>query len=51
MGTEVLAQVKHLPMPARKVRRVIDQVRGLHADKALMVLDFLPTQRHVRSPS
>jgi len=42
MGTEVLAQVKHLPMPARKVRRVIDQVRGLHADKALMVLDFLP---------
>ncbi|MDY6878225.1 MAG: 50S ribosomal protein L22 [Chloroflexota bacterium] len=42
MGTEVRARVKHVPMPARKVRRVINQVRGLHADEALMVLDFLP---------
>jgi len=29
-------------MPARKVRRVIDQVRGLDADEALEVLHFLP---------
>jgi len=42
MGTEVLARVKHVPMSARKVRRVIDQVRGLYADEALTVLDFLP---------
>ena len=42
MSTEVLARAKHVPMPARKVRRVINQVRGLHADEALTVLDFLP---------
>ena len=42
MGTEVLARAKHVPMSARKVRRVIDQVRGLHAEEALEVLYFLP---------
>ena len=39
---EILARAKHVPMSARKVRRVIDQVRGLDADKALDVLSFLP---------
>jgi large subunit ribosomal protein L22 len=29
-------------MTARKVRRVIDQVRGLHADEALELLHFMP---------
>jgi len=42
MGTEVLARARHVPMPARKVRRVIDHVRGLDADEALEVLHFLP---------
>ncbi|MBU0704100.1 MAG: 50S ribosomal protein L22 [Chloroflexi bacterium] len=42
MGTEVLARVKHVPMPARKVRRVIDGVRGMDAEKALEMLHFLP---------
>lgn len=42
MGTEVLARAKHVPIPARKVRRVIDEVRGLDADEALEVLHFLP---------
>ncbi len=42
MGTEVMARAKHVPMPARKVRRVIDRVRGLDADEALEVLHFLP---------
>jgi len=42
MGMEVLARARHVPMPARKVRRVIDQVRGLHVDEALEVLRFLP---------
>jgi len=42
MGTEVRARAKHVPVPARKVRRVIDQVRGLSADEALEVLHFLP---------
>ena len=42
MGTEVLARARHVPMPARKVRRVIDQVRGLDVNEALDVLDFLP---------
>ncbi len=42
MGTEVTARVKHVPMSAQKVRRVIDQVRGLDVDEALDVLNFLP---------
>jgi len=36
------AQAKHVPMPARKVRRVIDQVRGLYVEDALETLHFLP---------
>ena len=42
MGTEILARARHVPMTARKVRRVIDQVRGLYAEEALEVLDFMP---------
>ncbi len=42
MGTEVMARAKHVPITARKVRRVINQVRGLDADEALEVLHFLP---------
>ena len=40
--TEVLARVKHVPMPASKVRRMINQVRGMDADEALEVLRLLP---------
>ena len=40
--TQVLARAKHVPMPARKVRRVINQVRGMSADEALDMLHFLP---------
>jgi large subunit ribosomal protein L22 len=45
----VRAQAKHVPIPARKVRRVINQVRGLHADEALEMLHFLPhaAARHI----
>ena len=42
MGTQVLARAKHVPMPARKIRRVIDRVRGMDADEALDLLHFLP---------
>lgn len=42
MDTEVVAKARHVPMPARKVRRVIDQVRGMDAEEALEVLRFLP---------
>lgn len=42
MGTEIIAQAKHVPMPARKVRRVINQMRGLDVEEALMTLHFLP---------
>ncbi len=42
MGTAVVARAKHVPMSARKVRRVIDQVRGLDVDEALEVAQFLP---------
>ncbi len=40
--TQVLARAKHVPMSARKVRRVINQVRGMNADEALDMLCFLP---------
>jgi large subunit ribosomal protein L22 len=39
---EVRAQAKHIPMSARKVRRVIDRVRGMPADEAVEMLRFLP---------
>lgn len=39
---EVRAQTKHVPMSASKVRRVIDQVRGMHVVEALEFLRFLP---------
>jgi len=42
MDTRVMARAKHVPVPARKVRRVIDQVRGLDANEALEVLHFMP---------
>ena len=42
MDTGVMARAKHVPIPASKVRRVIDQVRGLDADEALEMLHFLP---------
>jgi large subunit ribosomal protein L22 len=42
MDTEILARARHVPMPASKVRRVIDQVRGLDVDEALDLLQFLP---------
>ncbi len=39
---EVRAQAKHIPMSARKVRRVIDQVRGMDVVGALEVLRLMP---------
>lgn len=42
MGTEVVARAKHIHMSPRKVRRVIDEVRGLDVDDALNILHFLP---------
>ena len=42
MDTEVRARAKHVPVTVTKVRRVIDQVRGLGAAEALDMLNFLP---------
>ena len=42
MDAEVVARARHVPIPARKVRRVINQVRGLDSDEALDLLHFLP---------
>jgi len=42
MDTEVRARAKHVPITVNKVRRVIDQVRGLGAAEALDMLTFLP---------
>ena len=40
---EVQANVKHVPMSAQKVRRVIDLVRGLNVGEALNI----PPSQHV----
>ena len=42
MATEVMARVKHVPITARKVGRVINQVRGSDVGEALVLLQFLP---------
>jgi large subunit ribosomal protein L22 len=39
---EVRAKVSHLPISARKLRLVCDQVRGMDAEEALTVLKFMP---------
>lgn len=39
---EVQATVRHVPMSAQKVRRVVDVVRGLDAEEALDLLRFMP---------
>ncbi|RMF30782.1 MAG: 50S ribosomal protein L22 [Chloroflexi bacterium] len=38
----VRAVARYIPMSPQKVRRVIDQVRGLGADEALELLRFMP---------
>ncbi len=38
----VRASAKYLPISPRKLRLVIDQVRGMHADDAAVVLKHMP---------
>jgi len=40
---EVSATAKYLPVSARKVRLVLDQVRGKRVEEAMVMLRFLPT--------
>ena len=52
---EAVAKVKYLRMSARKVRRVIDLVRGKNVDEAINILHFsgkraaLPIEKTIRS--
>lgn len=39
---KVRAVAKHLPISAQKLRLVIDQVRGMYADEASVVLKYMP---------
>ena len=39
---DVHATTRHLPISARKLRLVVDQVRGMDADQAMTVLQFMP---------
>ena len=39
---DVRATARHLPISAQKMRLVCDQVRGMDADQALVVLRFMP---------
>jgi large subunit ribosomal protein L22 len=39
---QALAQARHIPMTPMKVRRVVNEVRGLPVDKALAYLKFAP---------
>jgi large subunit ribosomal protein L22 len=40
---EVVATAKYLPVSARKVRLVLDQLPGKRIDEAMMMLRYLPT--------
>jgi large subunit ribosomal protein L22 len=40
---EVAATAKYLPVSARKVRLVLDQLPGKRIDEAMMMLRYLPT--------
>ncbi len=40
---EVSATAKYLPVSARKVRLVLDQLPGKRIDEAMIMLRFLPT--------
>lgn len=40
MSEKVTAQLNNLRVSPRKVRLVIDQVRGLNADEALVILEY-----------
>ena len=40
---EVVATAKSLPVSARKVRLVLDQLPGKRIDEAMMMLRYLPT--------
>ncbi len=39
---EVRAITKHLPISPRKLRLVCDKVRGMDAQEALILLDYMP---------
>lgn len=39
---EVKAQTKYLPISPRKLALVCDQVRGMDAEEALIVLEYMP---------
>jgi large subunit ribosomal protein L22 len=39
---QVSARAKHLPISAQKLRLVTDQVRGLYAEEASIVLQHMP---------
>ena len=39
---EVRAKTTHLPISPQKLRLVCDQVRGMGADQAMVVLDYMP---------
>ena len=39
---EVRAMTKYLPISPRKLRLVCDKVRGMDAQEALIVLDYMP---------
>ena len=39
---EVFGKTRYIPISAQKLRLVCDQVRGLDAEQALVVLQFMP---------
>ncbi len=39
---EVRAKTKHFPISPQKLRLVCDQVRGMDAEQAMIVLDYMP---------
>ncbi|MDX9954764.1 MAG: 50S ribosomal protein L22 [Anaerolineae bacterium] len=42
MDEQVRAQAKHIPMAPRKVRRILEPVRGMDAQRAVTLLKAMP---------
>ncbi|MBN1259424.1 MAG: 50S ribosomal protein L22 [Anaerolineae bacterium] len=42
MLEKVRAQVKHIPMTPRKVRRILEPLRGMEAQRAVVLLQEMP---------
>jgi len=44
MAIDILAKARYIPMPAQKIRLVVNLVRGKDFNEAMNILKFMPNQ-------